>query len=105
MDPAERSFAATVPFNEMETTLTPRPASRPPDATGSMARYTISNRFDSSATLMRMRQPDGATSTRHRLEEATFSGTTRRLRRSPERMMLALAIVVALVAAVAIALL
>jgi hypothetical protein len=105
-NPAERSFAATVPLSEMETTLTPRPAPLEADSTGSMARYTVSSRFDSSATLMKLRRADAdSTGTRSRRMEATVSSTTRRLRKSPERLLVAVAIAVALVASVAIALL
>jgi serine/threonine protein kinase len=106
LDPAERSFAATVPLSEMEATLTPRPAPLEADSTGSMARYTVSSRFDSTATLMKLRRPDmGSTGTHRRPADATFAGTTRRLRKSPERLLVAVAIAVALVASVAIALL
>jgi len=68
---------------------------------GADPRYAVSPRFDASATLMKLKAPGAAPAA----QEATIAGTTRRIRKSPERLFIASAIVLALIAAVLIAVL
>ncbi|HEY4371011.1 MAG TPA: serine/threonine-protein kinase [Burkholderiales bacterium] len=102
MDPSERSFGSTMPMGE--TTILRRPPGVDPGAqTSTLERFIVSSRFDSTATLMRLRHPDHSATNSRRFDE-TFSGSARRLRKSPERVVVAVAVVVALVLAVVIAL-
>jgi serine/threonine-protein kinase len=77
---------------------TPRAGATP---AGADPRYAVSPRFDASATLMKLKAPSAAPAA----HEATIAGTTRRIRKSPERLFIASAIVLALIAAVLIAVL
>ena len=104
-DPA---MLATVPLSQMETVQRIRPAGarRNEAEARANARFVVSPRFDASATLMKLRATQAAApATQEESISSTVSNTTRRLRKSPERLLVATAIALALVAAVLIALL
>jgi len=107
-DPA---MISTVPLDQMET-VKASPSSPPARAAAKAndpaARYAVSPHFDASATLMKLKRPaapDATVPGNPAAHEATLAGTTRRLRKSPERLFIASAIVLAVVAAVLIAVL
>jgi len=125
LNTGERALADTVPLEQADaaTPLAAAPApGRDSNTSGGTPRYAVSPRFDSSATLMKLKTPAG---TKSRGQESAaqdnsaagskgsnkgsarsipVSRTARRPRYSPERLFVAAAIVVALIAAVVIAL-
>ena len=112
-DPA---LLATLPLSPAEAQRAQRPQPARPSASGRAEsagpRYTVSPRFDASATLMKLKKPAPPSSGPASIagaptqfgQDTTVAGTTRRPRKSAERVFLATAIALALVAAVAIAL-
>jgi serine/threonine-protein kinase len=96
--PARPAAPAASIAHTATTQATPRASA---GARNADPRYAVNTRFDPSATLMKLRSAAPAAP----VQDATIAGTTRRLRKSPERMIVAIAIVVAIIAAVLIAVL
>ena len=122
LNTGERALADTVPLEQADAATAPLAAAPAPgsnsNTSGGTPRYSVSPRFDASATLMKLKTPAGAKSRsrenaaqdgaagsdKSSARSAAAGRAARRPRYSPERLFVAAAIVVALIAAVVIAL-